>query len=117
MKYKHYVVAVSTVTAMWAYGFQPLAGSLLQVQAVPESTSKHTAQLTVGMAADFFPDIEVLSIRAVGLSPDYADLNAFSASAGVSWIISWFTTSSNALRKFVEAAGRSSFHADFAFKC
>ncbi|KAL4065570.1 hypothetical protein V8B97DRAFT_1150922 [Scleroderma yunnanense] len=65
LKYKHYLIYVSTLTAFTVILLQPLAGSLLQVRQVPY-TSNSTA----------------ISTRSVALSPDVAQLNAFLSAAG-----------------------------------
>lgn len=64
-KYKHYLIYVSTLVALIVALLQPLAGSLLQVQQVP-----HSAASTA------------ISTRAIALSPDVTQLEAFLASAG-----------------------------------
>lgn len=64
-KYKHYLIYVSTLVALIVALLQPLAGSLLQVQQVP-----HTVVSTA------------ISTRAIALSPDVTQLEAFLASAG-----------------------------------
>lgn len=64
-KYKHYLIYVSTLVALIVALLQPLAGSLLQVRQVP-----HTAVSTA------------ISTRAIALSPDVTQLEAFLASAG-----------------------------------
>ncbi|KAI6127127.1 hypothetical protein F5141DRAFT_1085716 [Pisolithus sp. B1] len=64
-KYKHYLVYVSTLVAFTVALLQPLAGSLLQVQQVP-----HTVVSTA------------ISTRAIALSSDVTQLEAFLASAG-----------------------------------
>lgn len=65
LKYKHYLVYISTLTAFTVILLQPLAGSLLQVRQVPY-TSDSTA----------------ISTRIAALSPDVSQLNAFLAGAG-----------------------------------
>ncbi|KAI6008774.1 hypothetical protein F5J12DRAFT_905161 [Pisolithus orientalis] len=65
-KYKHYLVYISTVTALIVTLLQPLAGSLLEVQQVPHSVVS-----------------TAISTRAVALSPDVTQLDAYLASAGV----------------------------------
>ncbi|KIO00664.1 hypothetical protein M404DRAFT_756865 [Pisolithus tinctorius Marx 270] len=64
-KYKHYLVYISTVTVLIVILLQPLAGSLLEVQQVPHSVVS-----------------TAISTRAVALSPDVTQLDAYLASAG-----------------------------------
>lgn len=64
---KHWLVFVSSVAALSALALQPLAGSIFDVQQVPESN----------MANAF-------SLRTLGLDPDRFQLTAFLAAAGVS---------------------------------
>ncbi|KAG1744995.1 uncharacterized protein EDB91DRAFT_1122044 [Suillus paluster] len=65
LKYRHWLINISTFTALFAILMQPLAGSLFQVQQVP-----YTEAATA------------ISISTVGLSPTISQLNSFLASAG-----------------------------------
>ncbi|KAJ7575407.1 hypothetical protein C8J56DRAFT_871477 [Mycena floridula] len=65
MKYKHRIVFWSAVTALVTYILQPLAGSMFQIQSRPQTE----------------PD-QVTSIKAIGLAPDFDQLNGFVAAAG-----------------------------------
>ncbi|KAF9221127.1 hypothetical protein BS17DRAFT_785959 [Gyrodon lividus] len=65
LKHRHYLINVSTLTALSLVFLQPLAGSLLQVRQVP-----HTS------------DSVAFSTRTIALSQDINQLNAFLASAG-----------------------------------
>ncbi|KAJ6617982.1 hypothetical protein B0H10DRAFT_2031581 [Mycena sp. CBHHK59/15] len=65
LKYNHRVIFWSSLLATSTYIFQPLAGSIFQIQ-MREQTSTTTA----------------LSIRSLGLVPDVGELNAFAAAAG-----------------------------------
>ncbi|KIK73170.1 hypothetical protein PAXRUDRAFT_21143 [Paxillus rubicundulus Ve08.2h10] len=65
VKHKHYLINLSTLTALSVVFLQPLAGALLSLQQVP-----HTS------------DYSALSTRTLALSPDISQLNAFLASAG-----------------------------------
>ncbi|KAL4065571.1 hypothetical protein V8B97DRAFT_1150902 [Scleroderma yunnanense] len=65
VKYKHYLIFISTLMALTVVILQPLAGSLFHIGQVPY-TSSSTA----------------ISIRTVALSPDVAQLNAFLSAAG-----------------------------------
>ncbi|KAJ7641417.1 hypothetical protein FB45DRAFT_900170 [Roridomyces roridus] len=65
LKYNHRVVFWSSLLAVTTYIYQPLAGSIFQVQ-------------TRGRTSDS----QAQSIQSLGLSPDVAELNAFAAAAG-----------------------------------
>ncbi|KAF8131280.1 hypothetical protein K438DRAFT_1999034 [Mycena galopus ATCC 62051] len=65
LKYKHRVIFWSSLLATWTYLFQPLAGSIFQLQTRAQSQAT-SAQ----------------SIRSLGLVSDVAELNAFAAAAG-----------------------------------
>ncbi|KIJ67191.1 hypothetical protein HYDPIDRAFT_25666 [Hydnomerulius pinastri MD-312] len=65
LKHRHYLINVSTLTALSVIFLQPLAGSLLQVRQVA-----HTSETFA------------TSTRTLALSPDINQLNAFLASAG-----------------------------------
>jgi hypothetical protein len=65
VRFRHRFILVSSVTVFGALLFQPLAGSIFSIKQLPYSTPA-TAQ----------------SIRAIGLSPQIADLSAFASSAG-----------------------------------
>ncbi|KAJ7034666.1 hypothetical protein C8F04DRAFT_1182944 [Mycena alexandri] len=65
LKYNHRVIFWSSLLATSTYIFQPLAGSIFQIQTTGQ-TSTTTAQ----------------SIRSLGLVPDVLELNAFAAAAG-----------------------------------
>ncbi|KAJ7764751.1 hypothetical protein B0H16DRAFT_1525641 [Mycena metata] len=65
LKYNHRVIFWSSLLATWTYIFQPLAGSIFQIQTRGQ-TSTTTAQ----------------SIRSLGLISDVFELNAFAAAAG-----------------------------------
>ncbi|KIK92516.1 hypothetical protein PAXRUDRAFT_829886 [Paxillus rubicundulus Ve08.2h10] len=65
VKHRHYLINVSTLTALSVVFLQPLAGSLLQIRPVP-----HTS--------DYF----ALGTRTLALSPDIGQLDSFLASAG-----------------------------------
>ncbi|KAF7361328.1 hypothetical protein MSAN_01165400 [Mycena sanguinolenta] len=65
LKYKHRVIFWSSSLAAWTYLFQPLAGSIFQLQTRGQTQST-TAQ----------------SIRSLGLAPDVSELTGFAAAAG-----------------------------------
>ncbi|KAJ6482096.1 hypothetical protein C8R47DRAFT_1133907 [Mycena vitilis] len=65
LKYNHRVIFWSSLLATYTYLFQPLAGSIFQLQ-------------TRGQTQDS----TVTSIRSLGLAPDADQLNAFAAAAG-----------------------------------
>ncbi|KAJ7471870.1 hypothetical protein FB451DRAFT_1089993 [Mycena latifolia] len=65
LKYNHRVIFWSSLLATSTYIFQPLAGSIFQIQ-TRSQTQDTTAQ----------------SIRSLGLVPDVTELNAFAAAAG-----------------------------------
>ncbi|KAG2072503.1 hypothetical protein BDR04DRAFT_1230480 [Suillus decipiens] len=65
LKHRHWLINVSTLTALSVALTQPLAGSLLQVRQVP-----YTKAATV------------TSMRSIGLSPTINQLTSFLASAG-----------------------------------
>ncbi|KAJ7736765.1 hypothetical protein DFH07DRAFT_842753 [Mycena maculata] len=65
LKYNHRVIFWSSLLAMSTYIFQPLAGSIFQLQ-MRSQTSYSSAQ----------------SIASLGLIPDVTELNAFAAAAG-----------------------------------
>ncbi|KAK7028265.1 tubulin beta chain [Favolaschia claudopus] len=65
LKYNHRVIFWSSLLATWTYIFQPLAGSIFQIQTRSQSQ-----------------DITAQSIRHLGLAPDVGELNAFAAAAG-----------------------------------
>ena len=69
---KHWLVFVSSVAALSVLALQPLAGSIFDVQQVPESN----------MANAF-------SIRTLGLNPDRFQLTAFLATAGIHGARCW----------------------------
>ncbi|KII84757.1 hypothetical protein PLICRDRAFT_94907 [Plicaturopsis crispa FD-325 SS-3] len=64
-KHGHWLLHVSTITALATYILQPLAGSIFQIRQLP-----------------FTQDTNVTSISSIGLAPNIAALNAFSAAAG-----------------------------------
>ncbi|KAG0704071.1 hypothetical protein DFH29DRAFT_398922 [Suillus ampliporus] len=65
LKHRHWLLHISTLTAVAAIFMQPLAGSLFQVQQVPYTTAATAT-----------------SLRTVGLSPTISQLTSFLASAG-----------------------------------
>ncbi|KAF8840118.1 hypothetical protein BDN67DRAFT_996927 [Paxillus ammoniavirescens] len=65
LKHRHYLINLSTLTALSVVFLQPLAGALLQIRQV-----SHTS------------DSFALSTSTLALSPDISQLNAFLASAG-----------------------------------
>ncbi|KAJ7084169.1 hypothetical protein C8R43DRAFT_1082852 [Mycena crocata] len=65
LKYNHRVIFWSSLLATSTYLFQPLGGSIFQIQ-----TRSQTQ------------DTMAQSIRSLGLTPDVAELNAFAAAAG-----------------------------------
>ncbi|KAJ7588894.1 hypothetical protein C8J56DRAFT_1049817 [Mycena floridula] len=65
MRYKHRIVLWSAVTALITYIWQPLAGSMFQIQQRPQTDAT-----------------TVTSIKAIGLAPDFDQLNGFVAAAG-----------------------------------
>ncbi|KAF8803177.1 hypothetical protein BYT27DRAFT_7196060 [Phlegmacium glaucopus] len=65
LNYKHRVIFWSSLTATLTYIYQPLAGSIFQIQQRPQTS-----------------DIFVTSTKSIGLSTHISDLNAFSAAAG-----------------------------------
>ncbi|THH11954.1 hypothetical protein EW146_g7872 [Bondarzewia mesenterica] len=65
MRREHKLIAISTLTAMITYVWQPLAGSLFTIRQLPESSG-----------------FNATSTRVIGLSPTVADLSALAASAG-----------------------------------
>ncbi|KAJ7334785.1 hypothetical protein DFH08DRAFT_879385 [Mycena albidolilacea] len=65
LKYNHRVIFWSCLLATWTYLFQPLAGSIFQIQTRDQTEDTH-----------------VQSIRTLGLAPDISQLNAFAAAAG-----------------------------------
>ncbi|KAG2072502.1 hypothetical protein BDR04DRAFT_1074030 [Suillus decipiens] len=65
LKHRHWLINISTLTALSVVFMQPLAGSLFQIRQVP-----HTKAATV------------TSMRGIGLSPTINQLTSFLASAG-----------------------------------
>ncbi|KAH9475216.1 hypothetical protein JR316_0012327 [Psilocybe cubensis] len=65
LAYKHRIVLWSSITAVLTYIYQPLTGSIFQIQYAQQSDST-----------------SVIGTQSVGLSPDIADLNPFMAAAG-----------------------------------
>ncbi|KAG2748209.1 hypothetical protein P692DRAFT_20954043 [Suillus brevipes Sb2] len=65
-KHRHWLINVSTLTALSAIFMRPLAGSLFYVQMVPHPAGNATATST----------------RSIGLSPTISQLTAFFGSAG-----------------------------------
>jgi hypothetical protein len=65
MRFRHKFVIVSGITALATVLLQPLAGSVLTVRQLPQSSGS-----------------TVQSIRDIGLNPNVNDLTAFGASAG-----------------------------------
>ncbi|KAJ7343304.1 hypothetical protein DFH08DRAFT_1081505 [Mycena albidolilacea] len=66
LKYRHYLILLSTVTTILGSFLQPLAGSVVQYEQLPMTTT----------------GIFVQSTKTIGLDPDIPDLNAFLAAAG-----------------------------------
>ncbi|KAJ7709721.1 hypothetical protein B0H17DRAFT_915537, partial [Mycena rosella] len=66
IKFRHFLILLSTITTLVGSLLQPLAGSVLQVQQLPQTTN--------GMI--------VHSNKTLGLTPDVLELNAFLAAAG-----------------------------------
>ncbi|KAJ7904984.1 hypothetical protein B0H13DRAFT_2024215 [Mycena leptocephala] len=65
LKYNHRVIFWSSLLATSTYIFQPLAGSIFQLQTRSQTQDTHAQ-----------------SIRSLGLAPDVKQLNAFAAAAG-----------------------------------
>ncbi|KAJ7119520.1 hypothetical protein C8R44DRAFT_672332 [Mycena epipterygia] len=65
LHYNHRVIFWSSLLATTTYIFQPLAGSIFQIQTRGQTENTHAQ-----------------SIRSLGLIPDVAELNAFAAAAG-----------------------------------
>ncbi|KAG2072528.1 hypothetical protein BDR04DRAFT_1096508 [Suillus decipiens] len=65
VKHKHWLISVSTLTALSVIFMQPLAGSIFQVQQV-----------------SYTKDVNVTSMHSLGLSPTIYQLTSFLASAG-----------------------------------
>ncbi|KAJ7510053.1 hypothetical protein B0H11DRAFT_2414613 [Mycena galericulata] len=66
IKFRHYLILLSTLTTLLGFSLQPLAGSIIQIEQLPQTTN----------------GIIVPSTNTIGLAPDEAQLNAFSAAAG-----------------------------------
>ncbi|KAG2002524.1 hypothetical protein CC2G_004707 [Coprinopsis cinerea AmutBmut pab1-1] len=65
MKYKHRIILLSSLTAVFTYLFQPLTGSIFQVRQTPETRSWDTTRS-----------------ETIGLSPEIGNLQGFLAAAG-----------------------------------
>ncbi|KAJ7219468.1 hypothetical protein GGX14DRAFT_592313 [Mycena pura] len=65
IKFRHYLILLSALTTLLANVLQPLAGSVIQFEQLPQTNA-------------FF----VQSTKTIGLAPDEAQLNAFLAAAG-----------------------------------
>ncbi|KAJ7724441.1 hypothetical protein DFH07DRAFT_263372 [Mycena maculata] len=66
IRFRHYLILLSTVTTLLGNFLQPLAGSVIQVEQLPQTTD----------------GIFVQSNSTIGLAPDESQLNAFLAAAG-----------------------------------
>ncbi|KAJ7063502.1 hypothetical protein C8F01DRAFT_1279168 [Mycena amicta] len=66
LRFQHYLILVSTATTLLGNFIQPLAGSILQVSQLPQTTN----------------GLFVRTTKTVGLVPDVDSLNAFLAAAG-----------------------------------
>ncbi|KAJ7444923.1 hypothetical protein FB451DRAFT_74483 [Mycena latifolia] len=66
IKFRHFLILLSTVTTLLGSFLQPLAGSIIQIEQLPQTTN----------------GIFVTSTKTIGLAPDIAQLNAFLAAAG-----------------------------------
>ncbi|KAJ7685363.1 hypothetical protein DFH06DRAFT_40452 [Mycena polygramma] len=66
LKFRHYLILLSTITTLLGSLLQPLAGSIIQFEQLPRTTD----------------GIFIQSKKTLGLSPDVLDLNAFLAAAG-----------------------------------
>jgi len=63
--YRHWLIFISSITALAAALLQPLAGSIFQIRQLPQPS-----------------DTVATSISSIGLAPDVASFNAFLAAAG-----------------------------------
>ncbi|KAJ7271966.1 hypothetical protein B0H12DRAFT_1228827 [Mycena haematopus] len=66
LKFRHYLILLSTVTTLLGSLLQPLAGSIIQIEQLPKTTN----------------GVFIQSTSTIGLAPDIPDLNAFLAAAG-----------------------------------
>ncbi|KAJ6502367.1 hypothetical protein C8R45DRAFT_862215 [Mycena sanguinolenta] len=66
LKYRHYLILLSTLTTLLGNLLQPLAGSILQIQQLPKTHN----------------GLFIHSNSTIGLASDALDLNAFLAAAG-----------------------------------
>ncbi|KAF7338148.1 hypothetical protein MVEN_02039600 [Mycena venus] len=66
LKFRHYLILLSTVTTLLGAFLQPLAGSVIQLEQRPQTNN----------------GIFINSTKTIGLIPDVLDLNAFLAAAG-----------------------------------
>ncbi|KAJ6597070.1 hypothetical protein DFH09DRAFT_110719 [Mycena vulgaris] len=66
IKFRHFLILLSTVTTLLGSFLQPLAGSVIQFEQLPQTTN----------------GLLINSNKTIGLAPDVADLNAFLAAAG-----------------------------------
>ncbi|KAJ7087860.1 hypothetical protein C8R44DRAFT_820004 [Mycena epipterygia] len=66
LKFRHWLILLSTITTLFGSLLQPLAGSILQLTQLPQTTN----------------GITIHSTKTIALTPDVAQLNAFLAAAG-----------------------------------
>ncbi|KAF7363596.1 hypothetical protein MSAN_01016500 [Mycena sanguinolenta] len=66
LKFRHYLILLSTLTTLLGNLLQPLAGSIIQIQQLPKTDN----------------GLFIHSNSTIGLAPDIFDLNAFLAAAG-----------------------------------
>ncbi|KAJ6589239.1 hypothetical protein B0H19DRAFT_923038, partial [Mycena capillaripes] len=66
IKFRHYLILMSSATTLLGSFLQPLAGAVIQIGQIPQTVN----------------GISIQSKTAIGLAPDVAELNAFLAAAG-----------------------------------
>ncbi|KAJ7273308.1 hypothetical protein C8J57DRAFT_973173, partial [Mycena rebaudengoi] len=73
IKFRHFLILLSTITTLLGSFLQPLAGSIISIQDLPETQTGVAKQNT---------GIFVKTKNTIGLAPDVEQLNAFLAAAG-----------------------------------
>jgi hypothetical protein len=100
LKFKHYIIFISTLIAVTTYIFQPLGKSVnhtynnwrlnsIQLDLFSRFNSGPIPNVGVYASVDDFRDADppfsatsVISLKTLGLSPDVNDLSGFAAAAG-----------------------------------
>lgn len=71
------------LTGLLSNLFQPLAGALISVKSIPTTSGQYYCISIKSNTHGLLLEATVHSITTVGLTPNFNDLNAFLAAAGV----------------------------------